>query len=95
MDSTPAASTGGLSSNRARVERARAILQDSPPVDAAGVLSILGDQANEHYPIYRQAIPPDRAMTFCTALFDLDARQLQIYTGHPTQKSQEFVSFVI
>jgi len=82
-------------SSQARVERARALLQDSLPVDAAGVLAILGDQADGQYPIYRQAVPPDQLMTYCTALFDLDARQLQIFTDHPTLKPQECTSLVM
>ncbi len=84
-----------LPSSQARVERARALLQDSPPVDAAGVLTTLGDQADRQYPIYRQALPPDQSMTFCSALFDLDARQLRIYTDHPIHKPGEFISFAI
>jgi hypothetical protein len=78
-------------SSRARVERANAILESGPPIDAAGVLSLLGDEANEEYPIYRTATPPDKSATFHTVLFDLDARRLRIYTGHPVRGRAEFV----
>jgi predicted choloylglycine hydrolase len=80
-------------SSAARVERAEAILQENAPVDAAGVLAILGDQADERYPIHRTATPPDKLATLCTALFELDARRLRIYTGHPTQDPSQFVEF--
>jgi hypothetical protein len=78
-------------SSWARVERANAILESGPPLDAAGVLSLLGDEANEEYPIYRTATPPDESATFHTVLFDLDARRLRIYTGHPVRDAAEFV----
>ena len=82
-------------SSRARVERARAMMQKSPPKNAADVLTILGDQTNGQYPIYRTATTPDQSATLCTALFDLDARQLRIYTGHPTQAPGEFVTLAM
>jgi hypothetical protein len=78
-------------SSRARVERANAILESNPPLDAAGVLSLLGDETNEEYPIYRTATPPDKNATLHTVLFDLDARRLRIYTGHPLQDPAEFI----
>lgn len=82
-------------SSRARMKRANAILQDNPPPNAAGILSILGDQANKRYPIHRTAAFPDTTATLHTALFDLDARRLRIYTGHPTQAPREFVEFAM
>ena len=82
-------------SSRARVRRASQLLQDSPPVDGAGVLAILGDQGDEQYPIYRTATPPDQNMTLYTALFDLDARLLRIYTGHPVLAPDEFIEFAM
>jgi predicted choloylglycine hydrolase len=78
-------------SSGARVERANAILEGNPPLDAAGVLSLLGDEADEEYPIYRTATPPDKSATLHTVLFDLDARRLRIYTGHPVRDAAEFV----
>jgi len=87
-------------SSRARVERATAIMQEHglaelSDQDAAGILAILGDDADEQYPIYRTAIAPDQSATLCTALFDLDARELRIYTGHPTQAPGEFVALAM
>jgi predicted choloylglycine hydrolase len=82
-------------SSQARVKRARVVLQNSPPQDAAEVLAILGDQANEQYPIHRTAAAPDQSATLCTALFNLEARQLCIYTDHPIQAPSEFVAFAM
>lgn len=82
-------------SSRARIERASAILQDTTPVDAAGVLTILGDQVHAKYPIYRTATPPDESLTLHTVLFDLDARRLRIYTGHPTQVPTTFLELAM
>jgi predicted choloylglycine hydrolase len=82
-------------SSRARVERANVLLQGSFPVDAAGVLTILGDQVNERYPIYRTATPSDENATLCTALFDLDGRRLRIYTDHPVLAPKKFIEFAI
>lgn len=78
-------------SSRARVERAQAILRSGAPANAPEVLSILGDQQDKRYPLFRTAAPPDTYVTLCTALFDLDARRLRIYTGHPTQAAGQFV----
>jgi predicted choloylglycine hydrolase len=77
-------------SSLARMQRAREFLEHNRPGDAAGILSILGDMAEERYPIYRTAKPPDTDATLCTALFDLDARTLRIYTSHPTRAPGEF-----
>ena len=87
-------------SSRARVERARAMMQEHglaglSDQGAAGVLAILGDEADEQYPIYRAATAPDQSTTLCTALFDLDARQLRIYTGHPTQAPREVMALAM
>ncbi len=87
-------------SSRARVERAEAMLKEHglaglSDQDAAGVLAILGDEASEPYPIYRTAAAPDRSATLCTALFDLDARQLRIYTGHPVRAAEEYIALAM
>jgi hypothetical protein len=82
-------------SSRVRVKRANVLLRDSPPVDAAGVLAVLGDQVNERYPIYRTATSPDENATLYTALFDLDGRRLRIYTGHPVLAPKKFIEFAI
>jgi hypothetical protein len=82
-------------SSRARVERADVLLQDGPPLDDMGVLAILGDQADEEYPIYRTATSPDENVTLCTALFDLDGRKLRIYADHPVLALKKFIEFAI
>lgn len=84
-----------VASSKARMERASAILEEQGPLDAAGVLSILGDDAHAEYPIYRTATPPDRGVTLNTALFDLDAQRLRIYTGHPIRSPTEFVELTM
>ena len=78
-------------SSRARVERADAILEETPVRGAADILAILGDEEDSMYPIYRTATPPDGSATLCTALFDLDARRLRIHTEHPTQAPDAFL----
>jgi hypothetical protein len=78
---------GISASSRARLARARALCQATPPSSATHVLALLGDQADRNYPIYRRAILPDRSATLCSALFDLDARRLRIYTCRPGQGS--------
>jgi predicted choloylglycine hydrolase len=82
-------------SSRVRVERANVLLRDNPPLDDAGVLAVLGDQANGRYPIYRTATSPDESATLYTALFDLDGRRLRIYTGHPVLAPKKFIEFAI
>jgi predicted choloylglycine hydrolase len=72
-------------SSRARTQRAQEIFLERPPRDAEGLLRLLGDEADETYPIYRTATPPDDEKTLCTALFDLDAGRLRIFTAHPTR----------
>lgn len=70
-------------SSQARIKRGSAMMQTHPLRHAGDILTILGDQADEQYPIYRSATPPDQSMTLCTALFDLGARRLRIYVDHP------------
>ena len=82
-------------SSRARVERANEILETKSPGDAEGVLALLGDQSNEHYPLYRTAAPPDQDQTLCTVLFDLDARRVRIYTAHCSRAPDEFIEFAM
>lgn len=93
-------------SSRARVERADAIVTEPPTASnqrrdgqpvfgAADILAVLGDGGHAVYPIYRTATPPDRNATLCTAMFDLDARRLRIYTEHPTQAPKAFLELEI
>jgi hypothetical protein len=76
-------------SSKARLARAKASCRAQPPTHATHVLSLLGDEADRDYPIYRSAVPPDGSATLCTALFDLDSRQLRIYTGHPIRQPEQ------
>jgi hypothetical protein len=80
-------------SSRTRLARGRTLCKATPPADAAHVLALLGDQADRNYPIYRRATPPDRGATLCSALFDLDARQLRIYAGHPVLEPEQSIVF--
>jgi hypothetical protein len=79
-------------SSRARLARGRALCQATPPNRALQLLSLLGDEADGRYPIYRSATPPDAAATLCTALFDLDQRQLRIFAGHPERESDRHLT---
>jgi hypothetical protein len=78
-------------SSQARCTRARALCQATPPTRAADVLSLLGDEADCDYPIFRIATPPDRSATLCTALFDLDNRQLRVYPDHPIRAPERCI----
>ncbi|HIC88644.1 MAG TPA: hypothetical protein EYP04_04495 [Anaerolineae bacterium] len=82
-------------SSRARLERANELLRAGWRPSQRAVLAILGDQADKQYPIYRTATPPDKGMTLCTALFDLDRRSLRIYTGHPVLAAEQFLEFAL
>jgi hypothetical protein len=75
-------------SSKARLVRARASCRAQPPTQATHILSLLGDEADCDYPIYRTAALPDGSATLCTALFSLDSRQLRIYTGHPIRQPE-------
>jgi hypothetical protein len=68
------------------MERARTLCRAMQSPGVPEVLSVLGDEADERYPIYRTATPPDGAATLCTALFDLDKRQLRVYSDHPVRE---------
>jgi len=78
-------------SSRSRMDRAQTLGRAMPPTDAAHVLAVLGDEVGRDYPIYRRAAPPDSSATVCTALYDLDARQLRIYTGHPVREPEQYL----
>ncbi len=80
-------------SSRARLERAQALCQATAHSDATQVLSLLGDETDRSYPIYRTATPPDRIATLCSAFFDLDRRQLHIYAGHPRREPERHLVY--
>jgi hypothetical protein len=79
-------------SSRTRLARARSVCQKIPPSRPSDILSLLGDTADPEYPIYRTATAPDGSATLCTALFDLDRRQLRIYSGHPVREQSRYVA---
>jgi len=72
-------------SSACRVARAQQFMQQQPIKNAADILSLLSDEADSNYPIYRRAHGADSSETFCTALFDLDARTMSVYMGQPEQ----------
>lgn len=80
-------------SSIARLQRATELLGDRTPLDAADILDMLGDMANPAQPIYRATTIPDKVATFCTALFDLDARRLRVYLGHPIEAGDQFMTY--
>ena len=73
-------------SSACRVARAEALISARTVTNAADILAILGDEADSEYPIYRTATGPDPNETYCTALFDLDAPSLSVYSGHPLRE---------
>jgi len=80
-------------SSVSRVKRAQKILAEREVKGAAEILEILGDEADADYPIYRSARGPDSNETFCTALFDLDAREMRVYHGHPAREQEKVTVF--
>jgi hypothetical protein len=80
-------------SSRARLARARALCQSTPPTDTTHILSMLGDEADSDYPIYRIAAPTDGSATLCTAVFDLGKRLLHIFTDHPRREPERCITF--
>ncbi|XP_066265880.1 beta-alanyl-dopamine/carcinine hydrolase-like [Branchiostoma lanceolatum] len=47
------------------------------------VLNFLGDTKDPDYPVYRTGTMKDLVITATTAVFDLEAGELEIYTGNP------------
>ena len=58
-----------------------------PPTSTAMMLQILGDQGDVAYPIFHDQLSHDKGdvsgWTIASALFDLRARTLQIFSGNP------------
>jgi hypothetical protein len=50
---------------------------------------MLGDTADPDYPIFRHgnSTADSAVVTLCTALFDLEAGSLRVWTGNPGQTS--------
>jgi len=82
-------------SSAERVKSAEAIFQRKRIGSSADILEILGDDDHDQYPIYRTATAPDVSETFCTALFDLDKREMLVYTGHPVRQAGDVMRFPI
>jgi hypothetical protein len=82
-------------SSRARLARAKAVHDASPIAEPTDIRALLGDEDDSAYPIYRSATPPDPSATLCTALFDLDDRQLRIYAGHPVREPESCVTLAL
>jgi hypothetical protein len=76
-------------SSRARVDRSEILRQAVSRWESSDILRILGDEEDPNYPIYRQAKSPDRSVTHCSALFDLDGRILRIFLGNPARAQTE------
>jgi hypothetical protein len=77
-------------SSQQRLARSQALGQIASKADAAIVLSVLGNQSDPDYPIYREAFPPDNNATLCSALYDLDQRSLKIFHDHPLKQPNSF-----
>jgi hypothetical protein len=82
-------------SSRKRLDRTRNLCRATIPADADHVLALLSDQTDRDYPIYRDATPPDEDATLCSALYDLDNRELRIYWDHPIRKPEENIKIAL
>ena len=78
-------------SSRKRLERCRTLCSSTPPKDVGHVLALLSNQTDREFPIYRDATFPDSDATLCSALFDLDHRELKIYWGNPVKEPEKFM----
>jgi hypothetical protein len=80
-------------SSRRRLARAELLCRNTPPGDATRVLALLGDRTDRDHPIHCDATPPDISATLCSALFDLDNRQLRIYWDNPIREPEKCMQF--
>ena len=78
-------------SSQIRLKRSRALGRTASDADTRYILSVLGNQTDRDYPIYRNASPPDDNATLCSALYDLDNRSLKIFNDHPLQQPESYV----
>jgi len=65
-------------SSHDRVQRAGELMAGLVDMDKTAVFNLLSDNHNSAFPICRTAAADDDLATICTAVFDLDRRQLQI-----------------
>ena len=82
-------------SSKKRLERSLTVCRAKPPTHAGHILALLGDQTDRDYPIYRDATLPDKDATLCSALFDLDNRQLRIYWDNPVKEPEKCMKFAM
>ena len=82
-------------SSRKRLERSLILCRSTPPINFGHVLALLSDRTDRDYPIYRDATPPDNAATLCSALYDLDNRQLRIYWDNPVREPEKSIQFTL
>jgi hypothetical protein len=76
-------------SSRKRLERSLTLCRSTPPIDGGQVLALLSDQTDRDFPKYRDATLPDNDATLCSALYDLDRRELRIYWGNPVREPEK------
>ena len=76
-------------SSRLRVKRATSLINGMDTFSNSDILTVLTDQQNPEYPIFRTAQPPDDIATLVTCVFDLDTKQLAIYYGHPIKEEEK------
>ncbi len=82
-------------SSRKRLERSLTLCRSAPPIDGGQVLALLSDQTDRDYPIYRDATLPDNDATLCSALYDLDRRELRIYWGNPVREPEKSIKLAL
>jgi len=82
-------------SSRARLMQGQMLCRATAPTGTEDVLALLGDRTDGDYPIYCEAKPPEQNVTLCSALFDLDSRQLRIYNGHPVTEPDNCMLFAL
>jgi hypothetical protein len=58
-------------------------------------MAILGDRTDRDYPIHRDATLPDKEATLCSALYDLDRRELRIFQENPVREPERYLQFSI
>lgn len=80
-------------SSRIRLRRAWDLLRTGALEGPQDVPAILGDNSDAAFPIYRQAVPPDKMTTMATVIADLDRREVRLYTGHPLQNEHAPMRF--
>jgi hypothetical protein len=66
----------------------------APVRSESDIYTILGDTQDQDYPIYREGNPPDTDVkTVATAVFDLTARTLLVYTSNPKTEPKVQLQF--